>query len=290
MGLQSSLNPSFLPLALPLGSQGSVRWLAVSICICIDQVLAESLRGQLYRLLSASASWHQQQYRGLVSVNEMGGLWMAFPSISAPFFASVFSLDRNISELKFLRCVGETILKLGAVPIYQWWSLQVVCLFCWVFRLKSSPLGPGSFLLPWSLGLCSIFFHYFMTVQIQDLFKFCCQLLIQAYFSAYLKDSSTYSLMFAIDLFLFIVVMLIEPPHIGVGYDHYLFKQVFGVFHIFFETEFLCLTDLLSWNSLDTTGWPWTHRDPPTSTTIISYKVFFFLLVPSLLPMEMPKH
>ena len=26
-------------------------------------------------------------------------------------------------------------------------------LFCWVFQLKSSPLGPGSLSLPWHLGL-----------------------------------------------------------------------------------------------------------------------------------------
>ena len=41
----SSFSPS---LALPLESSGSVRWLAVSICICIGQVLAEPLRGQPY--------------------------------------------------------------------------------------------------------------------------------------------------------------------------------------------------------------------------------------------------
>jgi hypothetical protein len=28
---------------------------------------------------------------------------MVFPSVSAPFFVPVFPLDRNISELKFLR-------------------------------------------------------------------------------------------------------------------------------------------------------------------------------------------
>jgi hypothetical protein len=32
-----------------LESLVSVWWLAVSICICISQVLAESLRGQLYK-------------------------------------------------------------------------------------------------------------------------------------------------------------------------------------------------------------------------------------------------
>ena len=55
MGLQSPSAPLVLPLTLPLKSPCSVRWLAVSICICIGQVLAESLRGQLYQ---ASVSKH----------------------------------------------------------------------------------------------------------------------------------------------------------------------------------------------------------------------------------------
>ena len=41
--------PSVLPLTPPLGSLCSVRWLAVSILICIGQDLAESLRIQLYQ-------------------------------------------------------------------------------------------------------------------------------------------------------------------------------------------------------------------------------------------------
>ena len=41
--------PSVLPLTLPLGSLCSVQWLAVSLCICVDQGLAEPLRKQLYQ-------------------------------------------------------------------------------------------------------------------------------------------------------------------------------------------------------------------------------------------------
>jgi hypothetical protein len=48
MGLQSPSAPSVLHLTLPLGSQGSVQWLAVSICSCLSQVLVEPLRGQPY--------------------------------------------------------------------------------------------------------------------------------------------------------------------------------------------------------------------------------------------------
>jgi hypothetical protein len=41
--------PSVLPLTLPLGSLCSVLWLAVSLCICVGQDLAEPFRRQLYQ-------------------------------------------------------------------------------------------------------------------------------------------------------------------------------------------------------------------------------------------------
>ena len=41
MGLQAPSAPSVLLLALPLGSPGSVLGLAISVCICIGQVLVE---------------------------------------------------------------------------------------------------------------------------------------------------------------------------------------------------------------------------------------------------------
>ena len=49
MGMHIPSPPSVLPLPLPLGSPGSVQWLAVSIHICIGQALAEPLRGQPYQ-------------------------------------------------------------------------------------------------------------------------------------------------------------------------------------------------------------------------------------------------
>jgi hypothetical protein len=48
MGLQTPSAPSLLSLTPPLGFPCSFPRLAVSICICIGQDLAESLRGQLY--------------------------------------------------------------------------------------------------------------------------------------------------------------------------------------------------------------------------------------------------
>jgi len=50
MGLQFPSAPSVLPLGLPLGFLGSVQWLAMSMCICIGQALAEPLRGQPYQV------------------------------------------------------------------------------------------------------------------------------------------------------------------------------------------------------------------------------------------------
>jgi hypothetical protein len=41
----------------------------------------------------------------------------------------------------------------GAMPNLWIWSLQVLSPLCWVFQLISSPLGPGSLLLFWHLGL-----------------------------------------------------------------------------------------------------------------------------------------
>ena len=49
MGLQTSSDPSVLSLTPPFGTPCSVQWLAVSLCLCICQALAEPLRRQLYQ-------------------------------------------------------------------------------------------------------------------------------------------------------------------------------------------------------------------------------------------------
>ena len=46
MGLLPLSAPSMLPLTLPQGFLSSVQWLAVSICICLNELLVEVLRGQ----------------------------------------------------------------------------------------------------------------------------------------------------------------------------------------------------------------------------------------------------
>jgi len=68
--------------------------LAVNICICVSQVLAEPLRGQPHQTpvckhISASAT-----VSGLVSAD----LWMAFPSASAPYLPCI-SIDTDNSDL-----------------------------------------------------------------------------------------------------------------------------------------------------------------------------------------------
>jgi hypothetical protein len=65
-------------------------------------------------------------------------------------FVPAFPLDRDNSGLNFLDGRG------GPMSIYRRWSRQVPSPFCCVFQLMSSPLGPGSLLHPWDLGLPSV--------------------------------------------------------------------------------------------------------------------------------------
>ena len=146
VGLQFPSASSVLPLALPLGSPGSVPWLAVSICICISQVRAEPLREQPYPapvskpFLASAIVWQVVVCRWDVS---LGGVVSGWPFLQSLFHicGPVYPSDRNISGLKLLRCVGGPIPQMGSMPIYYRWSLQVVSPLFGVFPLKSSPLG-----------------------------------------------------------------------------------------------------------------------------------------------------
>ena len=106
MGLQTPSAPSVLPLTPPLGSPCSVRFLTVSIHVCIGQDLTEPLRRQLYQapvrkhfLASAIVSG----FCGCIGDESPVGVVfrVAFPSVSAPLFVPVYPLDRSNSELKF---------------------------------------------------------------------------------------------------------------------------------------------------------------------------------------------
>jgi hypothetical protein len=105
MGMQSPLVPLVQPPALP-SSPSSVCWLAPSIHICIDQLLAELPKEQLYQVpvskhLLATAKMHADR----TDPQSLDGPSFSLSSIFVP----LFPLDRNISGLKTLRWVGGTI-------------------------------------------------------------------------------------------------------------------------------------------------------------------------------------
>jgi hypothetical protein len=90
MGLQTPSAPWVLSLAPLLGTQCPVQWMAVNIHFCNCQALAEPLRRQLYQ---APVSKHLLASTIVSSFGSCiwdGSLshWMAFPSVSAPNFAS----------------------------------------------------------------------------------------------------------------------------------------------------------------------------------------------------------
>jgi len=84
--------------------------LAFSICILIDQVLAEpqvtALSGLCQQEFLASAI--------VFGVCLWGSLWMAFALISMPLFVPVFPLDKSNSGLKLCKWEGGTISQLGS--------------------------------------------------------------------------------------------------------------------------------------------------------------------------------
>jgi hypothetical protein len=98
MGLQSYSALSVLHLNLPVGSLGSVLWLAVFVPVLVR--CWQTLSGNNYtRLLSASTSWCQQLCQGLVSTDGIG--WSLYDlsfSLSPIFFCPCisFSQEKNI--------------------------------------------------------------------------------------------------------------------------------------------------------------------------------------------------
>ena len=127
IGLQTLSAPSVLSLPLPLGSLNSVWWLAVSIYVCIGQVLTEHFRGHLYQVpdskhfLASAIVWGCGvcKWDGSLGGWSLDGLSFTFCSNFVP----IFPLDRNISELKILRCMGGPTPQMGALPIYWRWAL-----------------------------------------------------------------------------------------------------------------------------------------------------------------------
>ena len=94
VGLQTHSVHSVLSLIPPLGTPCSLQWLAESICLYIVR-LWESLSADRYiRFLSERASciynsiWVWCLYMGWIP--RWDSLWMAFPSVTAPYFVFVF--------------------------------------------------------------------------------------------------------------------------------------------------------------------------------------------------------
>ena len=126
MGLQSPSIPSVLHLVLPLGPQCSVQWLAMSICIYIEQVLVETLSKQPYQAPVSKYFLTTTIVSGFgvciwgesLGVCVWGGVSLdALSFIFCSIFVPVFPLDRN----KILRWFGGLIPQLG--PIYSRWTL-----------------------------------------------------------------------------------------------------------------------------------------------------------------------
>jgi hypothetical protein len=118
MGLQSPSVPLVLSLTLTEGFSGSVQWLTVSIFTCLSQMLVEPLREQpcqtpVYKYNMVSAWYLQMGW-----VPRWSDLWMAFPSVFAPFLVPAFLVDRNNFESKNLRYMGDPIPQLGAMSIF----------------------------------------------------------------------------------------------------------------------------------------------------------------------------
>ena len=100
----------------------------------------------LYLVLVMSAELNLSIRTAWISVST-NGLSFLLHSLSLYF------LDRRNSCLIFLRWVCSPIPQPGAVPNLWIWSLQVLPPLCWVLQLMSSPLGTGSLMVFWLLGL-----------------------------------------------------------------------------------------------------------------------------------------
>ena len=104
LGLQSPSAPAVL-LTLPLGSPSSVQWLAVSICICLSQMLAEPLRGQLYQAPLSKHFLASEIVSGfgvqMGWIPKWGGLWMAFPSVSTSTSCPCISFRQELFWVNF---------------------------------------------------------------------------------------------------------------------------------------------------------------------------------------------
>jgi hypothetical protein len=151
MGLQTLSAPPVLSLTPPLWTPGSIPWLAASIHLCICQALAQSLRIQIYQapfsknfLVSTVVSGFGD-CRWMGWIPRRGSLWMAFPSVSALHFVSIFApgsillplLKRTKSPTLWSSCFLSFIWSVNCIlDILSFWAnshLSVCAYYGWSF-------------------------------------------------------------------------------------------------------------------------------------------------------------
>ena len=153
MVLQFPSALSVLPLALPLESLGSVRWLVLSISIYTCQMLVESLRNSHTGLLK-QALLQQVLGFGVCSWDgPLGGTASGWPFLQSLFqFCACFSFGQEHFWVNNFEMDGWSHPSTGGHAYLLEVVSTVLYPLRYVFHLKSSLLGPGSLSLPWTSG------------------------------------------------------------------------------------------------------------------------------------------
>jgi hypothetical protein len=116
-------------------------------------------RNSHIRFLSTSASWQQQQCRGLMSADRMDPQVGQYPDDSFYSLCSILCPCLSFGQKHFWTKNFEmsgwlhpSILRPGCLPTRGGWSLQSLSPLPRAFPLKSSLMGSGSLSLPWHQG------------------------------------------------------------------------------------------------------------------------------------------
>ena len=105
-------------------------------------------------------------------IPRLGRPWMAFPSVSAPVFVSVFPINRSNSGLKFWRRVGGPIVNRGGgMPNLQKQSQQVPFPFSGISAIII-PMGCWETLALLASGTFWMLFQYHIPLCYTLLFNF----------------------------------------------------------------------------------------------------------------------
>ena len=136
-GVATPLAPLVFTLTLPLVFPGSVQLLPVSISICLSQVLAEPLTGQLFQgpicktiLASAIVLGFGVWMKWMA---QWGNIWMAFPLVSTPLFCPCISFRQEQFPAKKI-WDGWVAISLNWEPcLSTGGGLKVLYVICCVF-------------------------------------------------------------------------------------------------------------------------------------------------------------